>query len=313
MNKVFTLKLNGFLLPNIFAVAVIALTKYTQMESGVLIFSEFIIIPILMGIISAWFWRNLELPARQRTLYSVYNVFLIILLSYWLLSEGVICLVIVSPLIMCFVAGGVFMGDLMFKKNNQKLNVSIIAALMFVFITDSLSTHNYENMVSDTITVNAPPDKVWKNVVAFKRIKQPDKYWLFRIGMPSPVESTVTGYYEGAGRKCIFSNGYIFDEKIATYQPGVNLTFDVTHQPRDPEIMNHIDILRGQFLLKDNHDGTTTLTGNSWYRLYVFPVWYYDIWAESITRNVHLRVMEHIKELSEGGVESLESKVLSNK
>jgi len=313
MKKLFTPKLNGFLLPNIFAVAIIALTKYTQMDSGVLIFSEFIIIPILMGMISAWFWRNQELPGRQRTLYSVYNVFLVILLSYWLLSEGVICLVIVSPLIMCFVAGGVFMGDMMFKRNNQKLNVSIIAALMFIFVADSLSTHHYENMVSDTITINAPPDEVWKNVVAFKRIKQPNKYWLFRIGMPSPVESTVTGYYEGAGRKCIFSNGYIFDERIATYQPGVNLTFDVTHQPRDPEIMNHIDILRGQFLLKDNHDGTTTLTGNSWYRLYVFPVWYYDIWAESITRNVHLRVMEHIKELSEVGVDSLESKVLSQK
>ena len=63
--------------------------------------------------------------------------------------------------------------------------------------------------------------------------------------------------------------------------------------------MQHINILRGQFILKDNGDGTTTLTGNSWYRLYVFPVWYYDVWAQSITRNVHLRVMEHIKELSE--------------
>jgi Tol biopolymer transport system component len=79
-----------------------------------------------------------------------------------------------------------------------------------------------------------------------------------------------------------------------------NLTFDITNQPRDPEDNgSHSIFLRGQFLLKDNHDGTTTLTGNSWYRLYVFPVWYYDIWAESVTRNVHLRVMEHIKELSE--------------
>ncbi|MFD0766004.1 hypothetical protein ACFQZI_14165 [Mucilaginibacter lutimaris] len=117
--------------------------------------------------------------------------------------------------------------------------------------------------------------------------------------MPSPVQSTAEGYYLGAKRKCIFSNGYVFDEKIVTYNENKNLTFDITNQPRDPEIMGHIDILRGQFLLKDNGDGTTTLTGNSWYRLYVFPVWYYDIWAESITRNVHLRVMEHIKHLAE--------------
>jgi hypothetical protein len=187
----------------------------------------------------------------------------------------------------------------MIKKNNQKLNVSVITILIFIFITDSLSKHQYENMVSDTVVINAPPNKIWKNVVAFKRIEHKNTFWLFRIGMPSPIESTVDGYYKGAGRKCIFSNGYIFYEKIATYESGVNLTFDIVGQPRDPEIMNHIDIVRGQFLLKDNGNGTTTLVGNSWYKLYVFPTWYYDIWAQNITRNVHLRVMGHIKELSE--------------
>jgi len=149
------------------------------------------------------------------------------------------------------------------------------------------------------VVINACPDKIWKNVVAFEKIKQPNTFWLFKIGMPSPIESTVTGNYKGAGRKCIFSNGYVFNEKISTYEPGSNLTFEIVNQPKDPEIMNHIDIIRGQFLLKDNGNGTTTLTGNSWYKLYVFPVWYYDIWAQKITRNVHLRVMEHIKELSE--------------
>ena len=299
MNRILKSKLNGFWVPNAFAIATIAITKYSETEAGILIFSEFIIIPILMGIISAWFWKELELPGRKVSLYAIYNTGLAVLFSFLFLGEGSICLVIVSPLIFGFIILGAFLGKTMFKKNNQKLNGSIITVLIFIFITDSLSTHNYENMVSDTIIISAPPAKVWQNVVAFKRIKQPDTYWLFRIGMPSPIESTVTGYYKGAGRKCIFSNGYIFDEKIATYEPGVNLTFDVTGQPRDPEIMNHIDIIRGQFLLKDNGNGTTTLTGNSWYKLYVFPVWYYDIWAQSITRNVHLRVMDHIKALSE--------------
>ena len=215
------------------------------------------------------------------------------------MREGVICLVIVSPLIFGFVITGAFIGRAMFKRNDTTLNASIITLLLFVFIVDSLSKHNYQNMVSDTVIVNAPPNKVWKNVAAFKKIKQKNTFWLFRMGMPSPMETTVDGNYVGAGRKCIFSNGYVFGERIATYDSLKNLTFDIVNQPRDPEIMNHIDILRGQFLLKDNGNGTTTLTGNSWYKLYVFPVWYYDIWAQSITRNVHLRVMQHIKELSE--------------
>ena len=214
-------------------------------------------------------------------------------------GEGIICLVIVSPLLFVCISAGAFAGRSMFKEDNSTLNSSIFAALFLVFITDSISEHHYQNMVSDELIINATPDKIWKNVVAFERIKEENKYWLFKVGMPSPVQSTVSGYHLGAGRKCIFSNGYVFDEKIVTYDENENLTFDVTHQPRDPEIMGHIDILRGQFILKDNGDGTTTLTGNSWYKLYVFPTWYYDIWAKSITRNVHWRVMEHIKELSE--------------
>jgi hypothetical protein len=298
--------IKGLIISNCIAFVIIGITKFAinkllfiNSGAGVLVFSEFIIIPILMGIICAWYWKGLQLKGRVSALYSCYNSFLAIFLSSVFLGEGIICLIIVSPLIFGFMCLGTFIGRKMFEVNNNELNVSIVAVLLLVFITDSITEHHYQNEVSDQIVINAPINKVWKNVVAFKRIKAQNTFWLFRIGMPSPIESTVEGRYVGAGRKCIFSNGYVFGEKIAVYDSLQNLTFDVINQPRDPEIMNHIDILRGQFLLKDNGNGTTTLTGNSWYKLYVFPVWYYDIWAQSITRNVHLRVMKHIKELSE--------------
>ncbi len=296
--------LKAYGISNLFAVSSIAVSKYFIVNrdaplSGTFIYSEFIIVPMLMGIISVWFWRNAGLTSRDLVGKSFLNGCITIVLSSIFLGEGVICLVIVSPLLFASIIAGAFIGRAMFRRNNNTLNSSIIGLLLVAFITDSFSEHHYENMVSDTIIVNAPPQQVWKNVVAFKRIKEKNKYWLFKIGMPSPVESTVEGYYLGAKRKCIFSNGYTFDEKIVTYDENKNLTFAITNQPRDPEIMGHIDIEQGQFLLKDNGNGTTTLIGNSWYKLYVFPVWYYDTWAQSITRNVHLRVMEHIKELSE--------------
>jgi hypothetical protein len=304
LNKIFTPEIKGYVVSNFIAFSLIGANKYLLIEphanvSGVFVFSEFIIIPMLMGIISTWFWRDLRLRGKTLSYWSCINAFIAIILSAIFLGEGIICLLIVSPLIFSFVIAGAFLGRAMFKRRNNTINISIIWLMIAVFIIDSASEHHYENMVSDTITINAPASQVWKNVVAFKRIKEKNKYWLFKIGMPSPVESTVEGYYLGAKRKCIFSNGYTFDEKIVTYDVNKNLTFAVTNQPRDPEIMGHIDILQGQFLLKDNGDGTSTLTGNSWYKLYVFPIWYYDIWAQSITRNVHLRVMQHIKELSE--------------
>ncbi|NCD68836.1 SRPBCC family protein [Mucilaginibacter agri] len=300
MKQIFTPLIKGYLFSNLFAFALMGITKlFIPSSDSVLIFSEFVIIPFLMGIISTWFWRKRELRSRRLMWYSCINVFIAIGLSALFLKEGSICLLIVSPLLWTFITAGAFAGQKMFERSNNTLNISVVALLLLIFVADSLSQHNYENEVSDQMVINAPVSEVWQHVVAFKRIKKENKYWLFKIGMPSPVESTVDGYHLGAKRKCIFSNGYTFDEKIVTYNVNQNLTFDVTHQPRDPEIMGHIDILRGQFLLKDNGDNTTTLIGNSWYRLYVFPVWYYDIWAQSITRNVHLRVMEHIKELSE--------------
>lgn len=290
----------GIVFANIIAIPIMWLSvNLPVLENWALILSEFILLPFIMGVVSAWCWRNLRLKTKALIGYSVLNGAMAILLSFLFLGEGVICLLIVSPLIFGFVIMGAFAGRRMFKKKDTTLNIGVFSLLFFVFIADLFSDHHYENLVSDEIIINASPEEVWENIVAFERIEEESKFWLFRLGMPSPVESTVEGYYKGAGRKCIFSNGYVFDEEMVIFEPGRNLTFDITGQPRDPEIMGHIDILRGQFLLKDNGDGSTTLTGNSWYRLYVFPSWYFDIWARSITRNVHLRVMEHVRQLSE--------------
>ena len=293
-------RIYGFIIPNITILLIIGINKiFNVSNESTLVFSEFVVLPMLMGIMSYWFWRRLKLSTRILVWSSIFNGLIAILLSFLFLGEGTICLIIVSPLIFAFVLTGTFVGKAMFKRDNQKLNVSIVSLLLAIFIIDSTSEHHYQNMVSDEIVISSTPENIWKNVVAFKKINKPNNFWLFKVGMPSPMQTTVTAYKNGAGRKCIFSNGYIFDEKIVSYDVNKNLTFDIVEQPKDPEIMGHIDIERGQFLLKDNGNGTTTLVGNSWYKLKVFPIWYYDLWAESITRNVHLRVMENIKSLSE--------------
>lgn len=294
------------ILANVFALIIIGITKwisiYSSDAAGIFVFSDFVIVPMLMGMITAYSWRDLNLKGGEYVKYSIWNAFIAIAGAYFFLDEGYICLIIVSPLLVGFVIAGVFIGKAMFRNNRNRMNVSIFSLLLLITVADSLTAGAYENEVSDTMIINAPPEKVWQYVVAYEPIKEKENFWLFQLGMPSPVQSTAEAWCEGAGRKCIFSNGYTFDEKMTVFRPAKDLTFEITNQPRDPEIMGHIDILRGQFILKDNGDGTTTLTGNSWYRLYVMPSWYFDAWASSITRNVHLRVMEHIKKLSEKNV-----------
>jgi hypothetical protein len=140
---------------------------------------------------------------------------------------------------------------------------------------------------------------VWPHVLAFKPIPDPPGYWLFRIGLPYPMETTNAGDFVGAHRSCQFSGGAAFEERIAEIEPQRRLTFDIVEMPADPELLGHLDAHRGQFELHDNGDGTTTLIGRTWYSLHVRPAWYFDWWTHEIFGAVHMRVLRNIKRLAE--------------
>lgn len=152
---------------------------------------------------------------------------------------------------------------------------------------------------SATTTRTAPPERVWQYVIDYPAITEKPDFWLWKVGLPAPVQSTATGHFVGARRRCAFEGNIAFDERIVEMEPARKLTFDITDQPKDPEIMGHLDLKRGRMILRDNHDGTTTLIGTSWYKLKVYPSAYYDLWTQSIMRAVHLRVMHHIQRLAE--------------
>lgn len=159
----------------------------------------------------------------------------------------------------------------------------------------------HESVVTDEIRIAAPPAKVWPHVLAFPAIREEPRYWLFRVGLPYPVDTTNGGNFVGADRACRFSGGAVFKEKVAELVPEKRLTFDIVEVPRDPELVGHLDAHRGQFELRENGDGTTTLIGRTWYSLRVRPAVYFDWWTHDIFRAVHLRVMRHIQQLAEHG------------
>ena len=266
---------------------------------SILVSSDFVLVPFVMGLVSAFFWRSAGLTTTEYFLYSLVNSAGGVICGGVFMGEGVICLLIVSPLLIGFVFLGALTGRWLFRFSSNRVNLSLIPLALALMTLDVLSPHHYENAVTDTVVIHAPPAQVWSHLAVVPLIPDPPKFWLFRMGLPYPTHATVEGQGVGARRQCIFSRSCVFQEKIVAWEPGQRLTFDVTAQPRDPEILGHARVRRGQFLLRDNHNGTTTLIGTSWYELYVYPACYYDLWASAVARQVHLRVMDHIKALSE--------------
>ncbi|RZL41988.1 MAG: hypothetical protein EOO93_29275, partial [Pedobacter sp.] len=124
-------KILGFIIPNLIILSIIGNNKMLNPSSGgVLVFSEFVILPMLMGIMSAWFWKDYKLSNKTLIWNSILNGFIAILLSYFFLGEGTICLIIVSPLIFAFVVTGAFIGKVMFKRRDQKMNISFVSLLL---------------------------------------------------------------------------------------------------------------------------------------------------------------------------------------
>jgi hypothetical protein len=45
--------------------------------------------------------------------------------------------------------------------------------------------------------------------------------------------------------------------------------------------------------------GRTRLEGSTWYELDIAPYAYWKIWADHLVHTIHLRVLQHVKHLSE--------------
>jgi uncharacterized protein YndB with AHSA1/START domain len=256
-------------------------------------------VPFCVGLTAAWIWRPLELRIGAVLLHSMSCLFLGLFTAAEIFREGVICLIIISPILYGGMLAGALTGRLWFRKNRDRVNLCLAPVLVLAIAAEPALRAPHTSLVTDQISIAAPPARVWPHVLAFKRIPDPPRYWLFRIGLPYPMETKNDGDFVGAHRSCQFSGGAAFEEKIAEIEPTRRLTFDIVEMPADPELLGHLDAHRGQFELHDNGDGTTTLIGRTWYSLHVRPAWYFDWWTHEIFGAVHMRVMRNIKRLAE--------------
>lgn len=273
---------------------------HMQQDIGTLVlWPSFFLLPFFIGLLASWFWRRLYRSLAWSFLDALWVTLLGLAAAALVVREGIVCIVIVSPLLYVFILCGVLLGRIWFRRNYSKIQLTFFPLLALLTLGESRYHSEEQAVVTERILIQAPLAKVWPHVLAFPEIPDPPHYWIFRLGLPYPTTTTNGGNFVGADRQCIFSNGVVIKERVAEFVPNAKLTFDVAEQPTDPEAYGHITLHRGQFLLQDNCDGTTTLVGSSWYTLHVRPRWYFDLWTCDMTRAVHRRVMNHIKRLSE--------------
>ncbi len=163
--------------------------------------------------------------------------------------------------------------------------------------------------VTSSVEIDAPPEVVWKHVIVFPELSPPTE-WLFRLGVAYPIHAVIDGHGPGAVRRCEFSTG-AFVEPITVWDEDRLLAFNVTQSPpsmqefnpfwdiHPPHLDGYLNSRHGQFKLIDLGHGRTRLEGTTWYENNMFPAAYWRLWSDAIIHQIHLRVLNHVKALSE--------------
>lgn len=228
--------------------------------------------------------------------------------------EGVICILMAAPLAapMALIGGAVaysIQAGEYWRSGRASLFcvAAVVPALMIVEHAQPAPLPMFS--VTTAVIVDAPPAKVWHNVVSFAELPPP-REWLFRAGIAYPIRARIHGSGPGAMRHCEFSTGP-FVEPIEVWDEPRLLKFSVTKNPapmqewtpyedlRPAHLDGFLESCAGQFHLTPLPGGRTRLEGTTWYHHHMWPATYWRWWSDYIIHTIHLRVLRHVKHLSE--------------
>ena len=278
--------------------------------------SLFVALPFCLGMFSVL----LHSYHGPRDFWTCFNVALLPvgllgLLLMLVAIEGLICILMAAPLALGLAFLGGSLGYFIQANHWRPRNAPAMLSILLMMLPASFGVEHAAAPQAPTfevrtsIDVSAPPEQVWKQVVAFAEIPAPTEM-LFRAGIAYPIRAEITGQGPGAVRHCIFSTGP-FVEPIEVWDAPRLLRFGVTSSPAPlaeltpygriapPHLHGYFVSEEGQFSLTRLPGGGTRLEGTTWYRHTMWPAAYWHIWSDYIIHRIHLSVLNHIRVVAE--------------
>lgn len=224
--------------------------------------------------------------------------------------EGIICIAMAAPIALLLNWAGSLIGHAIINKSPNNATITILI-LSFLIPTMGFVEKNNKlaiTSVTTSIVIDAAPQTVWKNVVEFPKLDEPEEI-LFKTGIAYPISAQIKGEGAGAVRYCNFSTGS-FVEPITVWDEPRLLKFNVVEQPVPlkelsfweidaPHLHNYFVSKQGQFKLTKLPNGKTLLEGTTWYYHNIRPAFYWRFWSNYIIHKIHERVLTHIKKNAE--------------
>lgn len=209
-----------------FALGVYALLEVVRPSSGLVSFSFLLITPAAICAFVAYF-ADLEgdAPAGRYWSIPLWTLLAVIVIGGLVLREGVICIVLLSPLWAVSGFAGVALTYNLRKRirDGRKYCCALLALpLVAIQIEPSISLPEQRYTVTRSEVVAATPERIWPLLRGIPDVRADEGRWNLSqdvIGVPRPLGARLVGEGVGAARLAHWGREIAFREEITHWQP----------------------------------------------------------------------------------------------
>lgn len=271
----------------------------------------FVLTPFTVGLTTGYLVNHRELRTMKATnglvlLAAAGGCFGLILFAL----EGLICLILASPLAALLALAGGALGRWGAKLGKEPSGpIYCVALLPLMFAADAIASPEALMLTRESIVIDAPASRVWDAVTGEDPIVQPPTL-VGRLGLAYPERGQLLGRGVGAVRHGYFSTG-LAQEKITEWQPDRVLGFIVLRQPpamsemspygdvHTPHLDGYFETGETRFVIEALSSNRSKLTILAAHRLRIDPIIYWEPIARWAAASNTQRVLADLKTKAE--------------
>jgi hypothetical protein len=257
--------------------------------------------PLTIGFLDQVVPERAVAKARHPWLRAFFSPMVPVLLMLALIAvfevEGTICIAMALPIFLLLAGIGGCIGLAVRRNTEGKTRAGMIS---FVVLLPYLASPAEQQLrtpveireVTNTVRIAASPEVVWREIKSVPAISPDELPFRFAhfIGLPRPIEATLSDDRTGGVRIARFERGLRFREIVSAWEPERRLSFSIRAEPAPPTALDehvavggpYFDVLDGTYELQAGHDGTTVLKLTSHQRLSTRFNFYAGLWTDLI-------------------------------
>jgi hypothetical protein len=241
-------------------------------------------------------------------------VSLMLALMAMLSIEGSLCIAMALPIFLFLAGIGGCLGLVVRRHGSGKARTSgttLMIALPYLFapVEHRIAPQVEQREVENVIHIRAAPSVVWREIKSVREIdpRELPLHLAHVIGLPRPLEATLSHDGIGGVRVAKFERGLEFLETVTDWQPERRLSFTIAAQPAPSTALDehvavggaYFDVLDGTYELEQLPDGSTLLKLVSHHRLSTHFNFYARLWTDFIMSDLQFAIMEVIRKRCE--------------